>query len=131
MRNNVSVAGTLMLIMFLVSGSRKVSSLGMNDAGRLGKAIGMQCNAAGKLVLLAGLWELASCISVLYGLWSSGSPKKRKRYVIYGCYSLAAFTALVTLVFYANPVKIYPLMSNLTSFSALLLLPEVCALFSQ
>ena len=57
---NIPLAGTLLLVMFLVSGVVKVSSLGMNDAGRLNKAAGLPHGAAAKLVFIAGLWELGS-----------------------------------------------------------------------
>ena len=122
------ITATMLLAMFLLSGCSKVISLGSNDAARLAKKINMDSLFATRLVLLAGVWELVSCAAVLKALWLEKLPSQRKNLIRWGCYSLALFTVLATLIFYAKPFKVYAFMSNMTTLCALLLLPEVCAL---
>ena len=117
------VAASAMVLMFIVSGLRKVASAGQSEAERLAKKIKTNMCSAKRLVFLAGVIELLGSLLILYGVWYSS-----RVHAEVGAAILVVFTALATLIFYTNPVKIYPLMSNLTVASGLVLLPMVCAL---
>ena len=117
----IKLKASLLILMFMYSGVSKTLAFGANEGPRLARKVPFVADYASTLVLSAGIWELVSCALVLYGVWYT-DPLALKR----GCISLAAFTAVVTLVFYARPLKLYPMMSNLTTLCALLLLPYVC-----
>ena len=117
----LKLKATLLILMFVYSGLSKTIALGANEGPRLARKVPFVADYANTLVLLAGIWELVSCALVVHGVWFE-DPTTLKR----GCVSLAAFTVVVTLVFYARPLRLYPLMSNLTALCALLLLPYVC-----
>lgn len=120
---DIKLKASLLVLMFVYSGFSKTLAMGRNEGPRLAKKVPLVADYAETLVLMAGLWELVSCAMVLYGVWYTD-----RSMLLRGCYSLAAFTVLVTLVFYASPFRIYPFMSNLTALCALLLLTHVCEL---
>ena len=91
--------------------------------GYLVKKVKTNMCSAKRVVFLAGVIELLGSLLILYGVWYNS-----RAHVEVGAVILVVFTALATLIFYTNPVKIYPLMSNVTVASGLVLLPMVCAL---
>jgi len=79
-----------------------------------------------RIVFLAGLVELFASFLILRGVWSTTMSLKD---VKFGSAILAVFTVLATLIFYVIPgFRPYPVLSNLTALSGLLLLPLVCEL---
>ena len=126
------LSASLLLLMFIISGLDKVKTMGSSESTRLMKRIPfLNATMAKNLVLLAGIWELVSCAAILHSLWVKDESSRRIQLVRYGCYSLLVFTVIVTLVFYVNPIQKYPLLSNLTTVCALILLPEVCSIFDR
>lgn len=121
----VQVVSTLLLLMFVISGGDKVFTLGKSEAGRLMNKLSTSFNTSFSisqmLVLFAGIWELISCVILLYGIWSLNS-----KFITIGSISLAVFTILATLIFYTFPFKKLPFLSNLTTLCALILLPYIC-----
>ena len=124
----VQVVSTLLLLMFVISGGDKVFTLGKSDAERvmsklskLNIQFSTSFSTSQMLVLFAGLWELISCAILLYGIWSLNS-----KFIMIGSISLAVFTILATLIFYTFPFKKLPVLSNLTTLCALILLPYIC-----
>ena len=118
-------AATGMVLMFIVSGLMKVRSFGSNEGERFSKKTGICQKNSARIVFLAGLVELYASFLILRGVWSSNMNLK---HVQLGSSILAIFTVLATLIFYVNPMKPYPLLSNLTALSGLMLLPLVCEL---
>lgn len=121
----LKIAASLMVLMFIVSGTMKVRSFGANEAERFSKKSGVCFKNSERIVFLAGLIELFASFLILRGVWSS---KMSLKDVKLGAFILAVFTVLATLIFYMNPFKPYPVLSNLTALSGLLLLPLVCEL---
>lgn len=129
MRNNeqtVKLAATGMVLMFVISGIMKVRSFGLNESERFSKKSGVCMKNSQRIVFLAGLVELYASFLILRGVWSSNMNLKD---VKLGSSILAIFTILATLIFYVIPgVRPYPVLSNLTALSGLMLLPLVCEL---
>ena len=121
----VKFAATAMVFMFLISGFMKVRYLGLNEAERFSKKTKVCIKNSSRIVFLAGLIEIYGSFLILRGVWSS---KMNLKDVKLGASILAVFTVLATLIFYVNPFKPYPVLSNLTALSGLLLLPLVCEL---
>lgn len=121
----VKLAATGMVCMFLLSGLMKVKSFGANEAERFSKKSKVCLRNSQTIVFLAGLLEVFGCLLILRGVWSQ---KMSLKDVQLGSLILAVFTVLATLIFYVFPLRPYPLLSNLTALSGLLLLPLVCEL---
>lgn len=122
----VKLAATGMVLMFVISGMMKVRSFGSNESERFSKKSGVCMKNSQRIVFLAGLVELYASFLILRGVWSSNMNLKD---VKLGSSILAIFTILATLIFYVIPeVRPYPVLSNLTALSGLMLLPLVCEL---
>lgn len=118
-------AASGMVLMFVISGLMKVRSFGVNECERFSNKTRISKKNSARIVFVAGLVELYASFLILRGVWSS---KKNLKDVRLGSSILAVFTVLATLIFYINPFKPYPVLSNLTTLSGLLLLPLVCEL---
>lgn len=129
MKNNeqvVKLAATGMVCMYLISGMMKVRSFGANESERFSKKTGACMKNSQRIVFLAGLVEIYASFLILRGVWSTNMSLKD---VKLGSSILAVFTVLATLIFYVIPgFRPYPVLSNLTALSGLLLLPLVCEL---
>ncbi len=127
----VDVAAILLVLMFILSGVNKVLSFGSSEALRFAAKTGLDERLSGRIVFLAGAWELAASALILYGVWVL-SGKRALEAVTMGTNALILFTVLATLIFYANPMrgiwKLHPVLANLTAIAGLLLLPRVCSL---
>lgn len=122
----VKLAATGMVLMFVISGMMKVRSFGSNESERFSKKSGVCMKNSQRIVFLAGLVELYASFLILRGVWSSNMNLKD---VKLGSSILAIFTILATLIFYVMPgFRPYPVLSNLTALSGLVLLPLVCEL---
>ena len=122
----VKLAATGMVLMFVISGMMKVRSFGSNESERFSKKSGVCMKNSQRIVFLAGLVELYASFLILRGVWSSNMNLKD---VKLGSSILAIFTILATLIFYVIPgFRPYPVLSNLTALSGLILLPLVCEL---
>lgn len=119
---SIKIASFFLILMFIVSGLTKIFSLGKSESKRLSKKLfNLNINYSELLVFLAGCYEIVSCICILYGIWFN-----KKLFLNFGSLLLILFTIVVTLIFYTNPFKYLPFLSNLTTLSALFLLPYVC-----
>lgn len=129
MKNNeqlVKLAATGMVCMYLISGMMKVRSFGANESERLSKKAGTCMKNSQRIVFLAGIVEIYASFLILRGVWSTNMSLQD---VKLGSSILAVFTVLATLIFYVIPgFRPYPVLSNLTALSGLLLLPLVCEL---
>ena len=123
--DQVKFAATGMVCMFLISGLMKLKSFGANEAERFSKKTKVCLKNSQIIVFLAGLIEVFGSLLILRGVWSQ---KMSLKDVQLGSITLAVFTVLATLMFYVFPLRPYPLLSNLTALSGLLLLPLVCEL---
>ena len=122
----VKLAATGMVLMFVISGMMKVRSFGSNESERFSKKSGVCMKNSQRIVFLAGLVELYASFLILRGVWSSNMNLKD---VKLGSSILAILTILATLIFYVIPgFRPYPVLSNLTALSGLILLPLVCEL---
>lgn len=117
---NLNILKFLSTIMFLISGIYKLidPSLSMK---KLAKCPFVNVNSDRLLmiiIILAGLWELVSCIAIYMG---------NKKQQLKGTYSLALFTVLATLLCHFPPVGFtyYPFISNVTTLGGLLCLAEL------
>lgn len=105
------------ILMFIISGIVKVTSFGNSEAARLSAKVGVSLDVAAYIVLAAGIWELISAALIGYGVYN-----KDKTIRNYGLISLAIFTVLATLIFYVNPMKYKPLLSNLSILGAIVMI---------
>lgn len=117
----------LYILMFIISGYKKVSTFGVSEGARLAEKTGLSENLATYVVLGAGLFELLMSAMIIFGLFN----KKYINYAQYGIYGLMIFTLLATIIFYVNPIKFKPLMSNLSIFTGLFLILNVCMLKNE
>lgn len=118
----VQLISSLLILMFLISGSNKAITLGKSESSRLNKKLNLNNEEIGQIIVfIGGLWELISCVILLYGVWSLN-----EQMIIIGSLSLVIFTITATLMFYIFPFKYLPVLSNLTTICALLLLPFIC-----
>lgn len=121
MEYSVNLAIFLIVLMFLVSGTDKVLSLGTSESIRLSNKLSINQDIAVVIVLLAGIYELVSSFMVLYGTLFNNMAIAE-----IGTYMLIVFTILATLIFYAFPFKYKPLMSNLSVIAGLYLMLNIC-----
>lgn len=118
----VKFATSLLILMFIVSGFRKVVTLGKSEGKRFSEKLNnFNLSLSEKIVFLAGIWELISCVIILYGIWYF-----KNNFLKLGSLMLIFFTILATLIFYVKPFKYLPFLSNLTTTCALFLLPFIC-----
>lgn len=118
----VQLISSLLILMFVLSGFSKIFTLGKSESKRLSKKLNIDDqNISRIIVFLGGLWEIISCIILLYGIWNLN-----KTMIIVGSISLVLFTIAATFMFYIFPFKHLPVLSNLTTLCALLLLPFIC-----
>ena len=118
----VQSISSLLILMFLVSGLSKIFTLGNSESIRLSKKLNINNeNISQIIVFIGGLWEIISCIVLLYGIWTLN-----EKMITYGSISLVIFTIAATFMFYIFPFKYLPVLSNLTTICALILLPFIC-----
>lgn len=117
----VSIISSILILMFIISGISKVFTLGKSESNRLSKKLNFNENLSQLIVFIGGLWEIISCIILLYGIWTYN-----KQLIIIGSVSLVIFTIAATFMFYVFPFKYLPILSNLTTICALLILPFIC-----
>lgn len=118
----VQFISSLLILMFLISGFSKVFTLGKSESSRLSKKLNIDDEHISKLIVfVGGLWEIISCIILLYGIWNLN-----ENMIIIGSISLVIFTIAATFMFYIFPFKHLPVLSNLTTVCGLLLLPFIC-----
>jgi uncharacterized membrane protein YidH (DUF202 family) len=105
--------------MFVISGINKLLGRG-NDLERLSSRLPSIPSEYLKLVIIsAGILELIASFGMIY---SSLNPIERGEIGAYSSLSLVIFTVLATLIFYVNPFKYFPFISNLDTVSGLLLI---------
>lgn len=117
----VSIISSILILMFIISGISKVFTLGKSESNRLSKKLNFNENLSQLIVFIGGLWEIISCIILLYGIWTYN-----QQLIIIGSVSLVIFTIAATFMFYVFPFKYLPILSNLTTICALLILPFIC-----
>lgn len=118
----VKLASSLLILMFIVSGFRKVITFGKSEGKRFSEKLNnFNLSLSEKIVFIAGLWELIGCAIILYGIWYF-----KNNFLKLGSLMLIFFTIFATLIFYVKPFKYLPFLSNLTTTSALFLLPFIC-----
>lgn len=119
---SVKITSSFLILMFLISGFRKLLTLGKSEHERLSKKLFNLNKTFSQIIVFgAGLWELIGSFIILYGIWYSN-----KSFLHYGSLILVIFTIIATLIFYVRPFKYLPFLSNLTTTCALLLLPFIC-----
>lgn len=117
----VKFISSLLILMFLISGLSKIFTLGKSESKRLSKKLNINNQTISQtIVLIGGLWEIISCIILLYGIWALNLTM-----IILGSLSLVVFTIAATFMFYIFPFKHLPVLSNLTTICGLLLLPFI------
>ena len=117
----IQLISSLLILMFLISGFSKIFTLGSSESKRLSKKLNIDNQNISKIIVfLGGLWEIISCIILLYGIWSLNETM-----ILIGSISLVIFTIVATFMFYIFPFKHLPVLSNLTTLCALLLLPFI------
>ena len=117
----VKFISSLLILMFLISGLSKTFTLGKSESKRLSKKLNINDQTISQIIVfIGGLWEIISCIILLYGIW-----KFNLTMIILGSLSLVIFTIAVTFMFYIFPFKHLPVLSNLTTICGLLLLPFI------
>lgn len=117
----VKFISSLLILMFLISGLSKIFTLGKSESKRLSKKLNINNQTISQtIVLIGGLWEIISCIILLYGIWTLNLTM-----IILGSLSLVVFTIAATFMFYIFPFKHLPVLSNLTTICGLLLLPFI------
>jgi len=121
-RDQLNFAVVLFVLMFIVSGGNKLfnSKNSLSESVRLSKRINMSIDSSKKLVILAGLWELAMAGLIIYSIYYD------KKYLEIGVYGLMFFTLLATLIFYTRPLKYKPFLSNLSVLTGLYLMLRIC-----
>lgn len=121
-RDQLNFAVVLFVLMFIVSGGNKLfnNKNSLSESIRLSKKINMSIDSSKKLVILAGLWELAMAGLIIYSIYYD------KKYLEIGVYGLMFFTLLATLIFYTRPLKYKPFLSNLSVLTGLYLMLRIC-----
>ncbi len=95
----VKFISSLLILMFLISGLSKTFTLGKSESKRLSKKLNINDQTISQIIVfIGGLWEIISCIILLYGIW-----KFNLTMIILGSLSLVIFTIAVTFMFYIFP----------------------------
>lgn len=110
----------LTTIMFLISGIYKIidPTLSMKKLANC-KLVNLQNSKfLLAIIILAGLWEIIASTFIYIG---------SKKQQVNGCYALAVFTVLATLLCHFPPVGFtyYPFISNVTTLGGLLCLAKL------
>ena len=117
----VKFISSLLILMFLISGSSKIFTLGKSESKRLSKKLKINNQTMSQIIVfIGGLWEIISSIILLYGIWNLNLVM-----IILGLLSLVIFSIAATFMFYIFPFKHLPVLSNLTTICGLLLLPFI------
>ena len=107
----------LTTIMFLISGMYKLydPSLGMKKLSNCSLFPFDNQKILMIIIIMAALWEIVASLMVYYGT---------KKESVMGCYLLAIFTVLATLLCHFPPygMTYYPFISNVTALGGLLCL---------
>jgi uncharacterized membrane protein YphA (DoxX/SURF4 family) len=113
-----SLAQILLVLMFLYSGTNKVTSLGRKEMKKLTR-LGLSRHHARSLNFLAGILEVTASLIVLLSV--TGVKMGRAKDI--ALKALIAFTALVTVLFkiWPRPSKLLGLTANLAVIGGLLL----------
>ena len=109
------------ILMFIISGTTKVLSLGNSEGLRFAKKTNINEGLSKYIVFSAGLLELLASFLIIYGLSKGNMDWVRK-----GIYALMVFTVTATLIFYTSPFKYKPFLSNLSVTAGLYLVLNVC-----
>lgn len=117
----VKIVSSLLILMFIISGVTKVFTLGEIESKRLSNKLNLNIDISQLIVFIGGLWEIISCVLLLYGIWTL-----QENLILYSSISLVLFTIIATFMFYVFPIKYLPILSNLTTVCALLLLQFIC-----
>ena len=119
---SVKIASSFLILMFIVSGINKVTTLGRNESERFSKKMNNLDKSLSQFIVFgAGIWELIASTIILVGIWNFNN-----KFLHYGSLMLIIFTIMATLIFYVFPFKYLPFLSNLTTLCALFLLPYIC-----
>jgi uncharacterized membrane protein YphA (DoxX/SURF4 family) len=118
---DIRYAIIIFILMFIISGTTKVLSLGNSEGLRFSKKTNIDEGISKYIVFGAGLWELLASFLIIYGLFKGNMDLVRK-----GIYALMIFTATATLLFYTSPFKYKPFLSNLSVITGLYLVLNVC-----
>lgn len=111
----------LIVFMFIISGFNKTITMGASEMSRFSLKTGLSSTMSQYIVLAAGIYELVASGLVLYGTFSGDA------YIAsIGTYMLILFTILATLIFYSNPLKYKPFLSNLSVIAGLYLMLNIC-----
>jgi len=119
---HLNVAVVLFLAMFIISGGNKLLNYKSpaSEAFRFSRKTGIGISNSENIVLLAGFWELLAAGLIIYAIFYD------KTYLKTGVYGLMLFTILATLIFYTQPLKYKPFLSNLSVLTGLYLILRVC-----
>ena len=118
----INIAITLFVLMFILSGGNKILDLGKTEGIRLGNKIGLRLDYAMWIVFLAGVFELITSLMTIYGSYT-----ENKEIALAGLTGLMLFTIAATIIFYINPFKFKPFMSNLSIITGIYLIMNICA----
>ena len=122
MKVATQIAIFFLVLMFMVSGYNKTISMGESEMSRFSLKTGLSLTISKYIVLAAGIYELIASGLVLYGTFN-----RDPALAIIGTYMLILFTFLATLIFYSNPLKYKPFLSNLSVMAGLYLLLNICS----
>jgi uncharacterized membrane protein YphA (DoxX/SURF4 family) len=119
--NHLVILSCLILFMFIVSGINKIRDF-TNVAEGLQKRVKIDVPFVlyQFAILMALLLQIVGSSVIIYSAYTGEFEK----YAYYSSIALAGFTILATLVYHYPPVgkNYYPVLSNITTFGALLLL---------
>lgn len=121
MEKSILLSIIIFVLMFIISGINKVSTLGTSEMTRFALKVPQLSEYSQMIVLLAGLLECIASAAIIYGAYTGN-----KEMAIYGIYSLILFTIVATLIFYAFPFKYKPALSNLSIIAGLFLMLNIC-----
>lgn len=121
MEKSILLSIIIFMLMFIISGVNKVSTLGRSEMTRFASKVPQLADYSQMIVLVAGIIELIASFAIIYGSYTGN-----KQMAIYGIYGLILFTVLATLIFYASPFKYKPALSNLSIIAGLYLMLNIC-----
>ena len=118
-----AIGGVLLVHMFVVSGAKKLTVPWSCDTKMLSDLMRRDpCDPVVKALMVgAGVWQLVASAAILSALFLG------TRGGVAGSWALAAFTALVTLLFKVRPLRPLALMSNVSVLGGLVLLADTLA----
>lgn len=122
----IQISIFLIVLMFIISGVDKTTSLGTSEMSRFSIKTGLPSDISQIIVLGAGIYELLASLMVLYG-----TINNEPILASIGTYMLILFTILATLIFYTTPLKYKPFLSNLSVIAGLYLMLNICFFKSE